>query len=42
VKASDPLTLAVVAASLLFVAVAASLLPAWRAAKLDPLTVLRD
>ena len=42
VKASDPLTLAVVAASLLLVAVAASLLPAWRAAKLDPLTVLRE
>jgi predicted permease len=42
VKASDPLTLAVVAGSLLLVAVAASLLPAWRAAKLDPLTVLRD
>jgi predicted permease len=42
VKASDPLTLAVVAASLLLVAAAASLLPAWRAAKLDPLTVLRE
>jgi putative ABC transport system permease protein len=42
VKASDPLTLAIVAASLLLVAVAASLLPAWRAARLDPVTVLRD
>jgi putative ABC transport system permease protein len=42
VKASDPLTLAVVAASLLLVSVLASLLPAWRAVKLDPLTVLRD
>jgi putative ABC transport system permease protein len=42
VKASDPLTLAVVAVSLLLVAVAASLLPAWRAARLDPVTVLRD
>ena len=42
VKASDPLTLAVVAASLMFVSIAASVLPAWRAAKLDPLTVLRD
>ncbi|HMC75578.1 MAG TPA: ADOP family duplicated permease [Vicinamibacterales bacterium] len=42
VKASDPLTLAVVATSLLLVSVLASLLPAWRAVKLDPLTVLRD
>jgi putative ABC transport system permease protein len=42
VKASDPLTLAVVAAALLVVAAAASLLPAWRASKLDPVTVLRD
>ena len=42
VKASDPLTLSVVAGSLLVVSAAASLLPAWRAAKLDPLTVLRD
>ncbi len=42
VKASDPLTLVVVATALLLVSVAASLLPAWRAAKLDPLTVLRD
>jgi ABC-type antimicrobial peptide transport system permease subunit len=42
VKASDPLTLMVVATSLLLVSIAARLLPAWRAAKLDPLTVLRD
>jgi putative ABC transport system permease protein len=42
VKASDPLTLSLVAGSLLLVSIAASLLPAWRAAKLDPLTVLRD
>ena len=42
VKASDPLTLAIVATALIFVSIAASLLPAWRAAKLDPLTVLRD
>jgi putative ABC transport system permease protein len=42
VKATDPLTLAVVAATLLAVAIAASLIPAWRASKLDPLTVLRD
>jgi putative ABC transport system permease protein len=42
VKASDPLTLGVVAATLLMVSTAASLLPAWRAARLDPVTVLRD
>ena len=42
VKASDPLTLGVVAAALLAVSTAASLLPAWRAARLDPVTVLRD
>jgi predicted permease len=42
VKASDPLTLGVVAATLLMVSIAASLLPAWRAARLDPVTVLRD
>jgi ABC-type lipoprotein release transport system permease subunit len=32
----------VVAAPLLAVSVGASLIPAWRASKLDPLTVLRD
>ena len=42
VQASDPLTLAIVAGTLLLVSAAASLLPAWRAAKLDPATVLRD
>jgi ABC-type antimicrobial peptide transport system permease subunit len=42
VKAADPLTLAVVAATLLAVSIAASLIPASRAAKLDPLTVMRD
>jgi putative ABC transport system permease protein len=42
VKAYDPLTLAIVAAALFVVSVAASLLPAWRAARLDPITVLRD
>ena len=42
VKANDPLTLAIVATALLAVAIAASLIPAWRASKLDPLTVLRD
>lgn len=42
VKASDPPTLAVVASGLLAVSVAASLLPAWRASRLDPVTVLRE
>ena len=42
VKASDPVTLAIVAGALLIVSIAASLLPAWRATRLDPLTVLRD
>jgi predicted permease len=42
VKASDPLTLSLVAGGLLLVSVAASLLPAWRAARVDPLTVLRE
>jgi predicted permease len=41
VSAFDPLTLALVAATLLVVAVAASLVPAYRAARLDPSDVLR-
>jgi hypothetical protein len=41
VSAFDPLTLTLVAAMLLVVAVAASLVPAWRAARLDPSDVLR-
>jgi putative ABC transport system permease protein len=41
VSATDPLTLAAVAGTLATVALAASLLPAYRAARLDPLTVLR-
>jgi predicted permease len=41
VSAFDPLTLALVAATLLAVAVAASLVPAYRAARLDPSDVLR-
>jgi len=42
VKPYDPPTLAVVAGTLLAVSVAASVLPAWRAARLDPVAVLRD
>jgi putative ABC transport system permease protein len=41
VSASDPLTFAVVAATLIIVALLASLIPAYRAAQLDPLTVFR-
>ena len=41
VSASDPLTLAAVAGTLAIVALAASLMPAYRASRLDPLTVLR-
>jgi putative ABC transport system permease protein len=42
VSASDPLTLALVATTLAQVALAASLVPAYRASRLDPLTVLRE
>ena len=41
VSASDPLTLAIVAGTLMLVALIASLVPAYRASRLDPLTVLR-
>jgi len=41
VSASDPLTLAAVAATLALVALIASLVPAYRASRLDPLKVLR-
>ena len=41
VSPSDPVTLATVAATLVAVAVTASLLPGYRAAKVDPLKVLR-
>jgi putative ABC transport system permease protein len=42
VSASDPLTLAAVAATLGLVALLASLVPAWRASRLDPLSTLRN
>jgi ABC-type antimicrobial peptide transport system permease subunit len=42
VSAHDPLTLSAVAAGLALVALAASLIPAWRASRVDPLTVLRS
>jgi len=41
VSASDPLTLAAVAATLALVALIASLVPAYRAVRLDPVKVLR-
>ena len=42
VSASDPLTLAAVAGTLAIVALAASLVPVYRASKVDPLTALRS
>jgi len=42
VSASDPMTLGGVAVTLALVALLASLIPAYRASRLDPLTVLRD
>lgn len=41
VPAADPATLAITAGALLIVSVFAALVPAWRAAKLDPLVALR-
>jgi predicted permease len=41
VSASDPLMLAVVAVTLALVALLASVVPAWRASRLNPLTTLR-
>jgi putative ABC transport system permease protein len=42
VSASDPLTLVLVSGTLAFVALIASLVPAYRASRLDPLKVLRS
>lgn len=41
VSASDPLTLAAVGVTLAAVALLASLIPAYRAARVDPLSALR-
>jgi predicted permease len=42
VSASDPLTLAIVAATLGVVALLSSLVPAWRASRVDPMRALRS
>ncbi len=42
VKATDPATFATMAVVFLLIAAAASWLPAWRAASLDPTTALRE
>lgn len=42
VKANDPLTFVAVVATLLMVAVVASVVPAWRVKRLDPVTLLRS
>lgn len=42
VQATDPVTFAVVACVLMFTAFAATCLPAYRAARLDPVTALRQ
>ena len=42
VKATDPLTFVVVSALLASVALIASIIPAWRATKVDPLKALRE
>jgi ABC-type antimicrobial peptide transport system permease subunit len=41
-RTTDPLTFAAVALILAIVAVAASLIPAWRATAVDPMTALRQ
>jgi putative ABC transport system permease protein len=42
VTPTDPLTLAAVAGVMIVVAAAACIVPAWRASRVDPLTVLRE
>jgi len=42
VKANDPATLGVAAIALTIAAAAAGFLPAWRAARLDPMRALRS
>jgi putative ABC transport system permease protein len=42
VEPSDPITIAAVVATIGVVAAAASVVPAWRASRVDPIVVLRD
>jgi len=42
VAPTDPLALALAPAMLMFVALVAALLPAWRATRIDPIMALRD
>jgi len=42
VKPSDPTTIVLSAAALALVAIVAAMFPAWRAARLDPVTALRE
>jgi ABC-type antimicrobial peptide transport system permease subunit len=42
VKPTDPMTIAAVVGTIAAVAAIASLLPAWRASRVDPIVVLRD
>ena len=42
VEPTDPLTMAAVAGVMVVVAAAACIVPAWRASRVDPLTVLRE
>jgi putative ABC transport system permease protein len=42
VRVADPSTIAVVSGAVILVAATASFVPAWRAARVDPLTVLRE
>lgn len=42
VEPNDPATLAISALTLAAVAIGAALMPAWRAARLDPMVALRD
>jgi putative ABC transport system permease protein len=42
VRPTDPITITAVVATITLVAAVASLLPAWRASRVDPIVVLRD